>query len=231
MDQLTLPEKFALITLNGKEVRPQEGQSLWSRCLAASQLLEFVLSEKMIEINNQYCFVYDAPSELKGSELLLYELIGGPKVRYNTLKEWGNLLAEIPLEKAANWVETVLEKMIKDSLVKTVSAGIKGKEKRFDSSDKEYKCLIDQVREGTQLKEVPSNEWLALVWLLDKTGSLSSVLTQHEYLKTLEILTHIRIVNTFVNNLMDITIKEDKIPEKGNFLTRKLSGVRFHKKM
>ncbi|WP_077609217.1 hypothetical protein [Clostridium sp. Marseille-P2415] len=223
MSDLTLSKKFALISLNGVQVtKTPEIGPLRERCMVASQFFDFILSEKMVEVNHKYFFIYDAPGTFRENEKLVYDMLDGKGTNGLTIAEWVNRLAAIPQDACAGWAKKLIDEMAGEGLfdmipsllecdLKRRTAG--GKIRQYRSSYGEYHDITGQIGKGASGSDAATDEVIFLIWLLKQSGDLQNIISPEAADKVLE--------HGLGESLSRAAWKEDTSREKRGFLSKK----------
>ncbi|MEY8354978.1 hypothetical protein AALB39_16680 [Lachnospiraceae bacterium 54-53] len=187
MNDLTLSGKFALISLNGVQVTETPGIGpLRERCLAAARFFEFILDDKMVKINNRYCFIYDAPETFDENGKFVYGMLKEKGINGHTISEWVDFLAGVPQEPCARWADQFTAGLVEDGLVDVIPSllaldlnhRVSGTGlKQYRASYSEYHRLLQQIREEIRDNETVSDETVFLLWLLKQSGDLRNVIS------------------------------------------------------
>lgn len=231
MSDLTLSKKFALITLNGVQTkRTSTIACLKERCLIVSQLLDYIMCKKMIEVKKRYCFVNDSSTMIKESEKIVFGILKENSDNGHSIMEWVDLIAAVPKKQCNQFVNTLINEMVADHLIDDISSllecdfnyqtsGIKIREYR--SSNMQYHNEIEYVKAELLDGGAVSDEVISLIWLIKQSGDLLNIFSSEEVGKIQEVITKLYVENSFVNSLFSTNIKGD--------ISRGWKAFLFHK--
>lgn len=218
MSNLTLPQKFTLIAFNGEQADKMSiTVHLRNRCMIAAQLLDFILTEKMVSAHERYYFANDASQELKESEQIAYDLLNNHKnADSHTILEWVNLIVDIPHKQCDRFVNRLIDEMMAAYLVDIIpsllgcdlyyqTAGIKMREYR--SSYTPYHNEAAHMKEALLASGAISDEVTSLFWLLKQSNDLSKILSTEESGRIKKITDKLYRENQFAHGLSGITMK------------------------
>lgn len=228
MNDLTLSKKFALVSFNGVQVTETPGiGQLKERCLVMAQFFEFILAEKMLKVNNKYCFIYDAPGTFDENEKFVYGILKEKAKNGRTIPEWVDLLAGTSQEPYARWADKIAAEMVEDGLVDVIPSLLScdlnhrtsGSELRqYRSSYTEYHRILQQIIAEGSDNGTASDEMVFLLWLLKQSGDLQRIISPEAARKANEHSMGKDLGKDLAG--ASIAVIEDTVREKRGFLSK-----------
>lgn len=216
MNNLSLVNRFALISLNGIRVSQNSFISrMRNRCFIAAKLLDFIFDGIMVEANNNYHFADVSGCRCSGTDRVIYDMLKNKISKDCTIAGWMKVINTFPQKKCNQIAELIIDGLINNCLLDNIPSLLECdlnyqtsevKIRQYRSSYGLYHSEIDYIKAELLDNGVISDEVISLIWLLKQNGDLKYIFSLEELEKVQEVLNNIYRENSFGHNLLRASI-------------------------